>query len=178
MIARERRKKRKSVKRRYYGGRKYWDEVREEWVAPKSSKYSLLEAKAFNDLDVKRINPRTRKDYENINKTYYYLSNQKKGEVLQNLSNSINLRRKRDHEMGHEPKHVHYTDVFLTGLEKELRGVRYTPKKSIKNVPKTPTKIKDGSTLHKDYTSRRKLFAEGKKTRKRKKQKRKKTKRR
>ena len=171
MIARERRKKRKSVKRRYYGGRKYWDEDREEWVAPKSSKYSLLEAKAFKDLDVKRRNPRTRKDYENINKTYYYLSNQKKGEVLQNLNNAINLRRKRDHEMGYDPNHVHYTDVFLKGLEEGLRGVDYTPKKSINLVPKTPTKIKDGFTLQRDYSSRRNLFAEGKKTRKRKKKK-------
>lgn len=61
MIARERRKKTKSVKRRYYGGRKWWDEEREEWVAPKSSKYSLLEVKAFEDLAVKKRNPRTRK---------------------------------------------------------------------------------------------------------------------
>ena len=168
MITRERRKKRKSVKRRYYGGRKWWDEEREEWNAPKSSKYSLLEAKAFKDLDVKRRNPRTRKDYENINKTYYYLSNQKKGEVLQNLNNAINLRRKRDHEMGYEPNHTHYTNVFLKGLEEGLKGVHYTPKKSIILVPKTPTKIKDGFTLQRDYSSRRNLFAEGKRTRRRK----------
>ena len=163
MISRERRKKRKSVKRRYYGGRKYWDEKRQEWVAPKSSDYSLLEIEAFKDLKVKRRNPRTRKDYENINRAYYNLPDKKKREVLQNLSNSIILRGKRDHEMGYDPKHVHYTNVFLKGLEEGLKGVHYTPKKSIKNVPKTPTKIKDESTLEREYTSRRKLFPGGKK---------------
>jgi len=166
MISRERRKKRKSVKRRYYGGRKYWDEERQEWVAPKSSNYSRLEAKVFGDLKVKRRNPRTRKEYENINRAYYNLPDNKKTEVLQNLSNSIILRRKRDHEMGYDPKHVHYTDVFLKGLEEGLRGVDYTPKNSTNNVPKTPTKIKHESTIKRDYTSRRKLFPGGKKTRK------------
>jgi hypothetical protein len=169
---------RKTLKRRYYGGRKWWDEDREEWYAPKSSKYSLLEVKAFKDLDVKKRNPRTRKDYENINRAYYYLSNQKKREVLQNLNNAINLRRKRDHKMGYDPNHVHYTNVFLKGLEEGLRGVHYTPKKSINLVPKTPTKIKDESTLRRDYTSRRKLFAEGNKTKRRKPRKEKKEKRR